>query len=162
MIDGTTFFKKNTVLTSVPSLGFAFYVNNGIPANSYIIGTFSIGQQGAIGPMGPSIYSIKPVNNSTYNSSGNVNIVSNVVYQLPSTLNTAATDPDTGGEWVFVTTPIVSACTVNFVVNFPNGYTASQRKCIEVGLRRIRNTVGGTPGSDITQEVPTKPPTGHL
>lgn len=159
MIDGTMFFKKNTAVSSVPALGFAFYVNSGIPTNSYGIGTFSIGQQGATGPLGPSIYSIKPVN-SAYNSSGNVSIVSNIVYLLPSTLNTAGTDPDTGGEWVFVTTPIVSACTVNFVVNFPNGYTAAQQKRIEVGLRRIRNTVGGTPGSDITQEVPTKPATG--
>ena len=159
MIDGTIFFRKNTAISSVPSLGFALYVNSGIPANSSAIGVFSIGQQGATGPVGPSIYSIKPVN-STYNSSGDVNIVSNIVYQLPSTLNTASTDPDTGGEWVFVTTPIVSACTVNFVVNFPNGYAANQQKRIEVGLRRIRNTVGGTPGSDITQEVPTKPASG--
>jgi len=159
MIDGDVFFRNSSPISSVPPLGFALYVDSGIPVNSSLLGTFSIGQQGATGPIGPSIYSIKPVNNNAYNSSGNVNIVSNIVYLFSSTLNTAGTHPDTGGDWVFITTPIVSACTVNFVVNYPNGYTSSSQKCVEMGLRRIRNTVGGTPGSDITQEVPTKPAT---
>ena len=119
-----------------------------------------IGQQftGPVGITGPSILSIRPINNASYNSQPNVRISGNIV-SCTTVTNTSATT-DIGGEWSFVPTPITSACTVNYTINLPGGFgTGTNVKRIEVGLRRIRNTSGSTPGNpgpDITQENPSR------
>ena len=125
----------------------------------YLTSFVRVGQQstGPVGITGPSIISIRPISSPTYNSSANLSVNGNTVVYRAGT-NVPASDQDSGGEWAFITTPITSASTVNFTINFPAGFTSSTYKHIEVGLRRIRNTtggVGGSPGSDITQEVPT-------
>jgi hypothetical protein len=116
---------------------------------------------GPRGPMGSSVLSIKPINNTPsspaieYNSTSNLALSGNVV-AFNNVTNTGS-NVDVGGEWAFITAPIVSGTTVNFVINLPEGYNSTTAvKRIEVGLRRIRNTIGGTPGADITLESPSK------
>jgi hypothetical protein len=126
-----------------------------------------IGQQmtGAMGITGPSMISIRPINNTisaatpAYNSQSNIIISGNIIASS-STPNTSATNSDIGGEWAFISTPITSACSINYTINLPGGFgSGANMKRIEVGLRRIRNTFGSTPGNagaDITQESPSK------
>ena len=128
--------------------------------NVYITNFVRIGQQftGPVGITGPSILSIRPINNASYNSQPNLRISGNIV-SCTSVTNTSAST-DIGGEWAFVPTPITSACTVNYTINLPGGFgTGTDVKRIELGLRRIRNTAGSTPGNpgpDITQENPPR------
>jgi hypothetical protein len=128
--------------------------------NVYITNFVRIGQQftGPMGVTGSSMISIRPINNASYNSQANIGIAGSTI-SCRNVTNTSAT-PDMGGEWTFITTPITSACTVNYTINLPGGFGAGASvKRIEVGLRRIRNTIGsapGNPGADITQENPSR------
>jgi hypothetical protein len=116
--------------------------------------------QGPPGPMGSSVLSIKPIDNSAstdsntplYTSANNIYLSGNVVGF--KRITNISSNEDIGGEWAFITAPIVSSTSVNFLITFPNGWSSTNVKRVEVGLRQIRNTFGGTPGSDITQESP--------
>ena len=118
--------------------------------------------QGPPGPMGSSVLSIKPINNTQstpagvtpYSSASTIALSGNQISFTNIMQANTNSNPDIGGEWAFITAPIVSSTTVNFVINFSNGFSGTNIKRVEVGLRRIRNTFGGTPGADITQENP--------